>query len=1026
MHSEVGSTTGVAGLDKIIHGREFPPTQAQSGYRLLIQGLPGTGKTTLGLHLVCHQLAEKRNKGFIVYCQEPIAQLDAVAEQFDLDFGNNPPDRFRISLSEFKEGFPTIQKWIDDHREHSAKLCILIDGLSIVKAGMPGDAYRFLVDLTTAIPFTNLLLILIAEEDILGNDHSLEHLVDGVVNLSMDDGPERHRFLEITKLRYIDYVRGKHGLEMTEQPKSEKSCLTVFPRAASYFDSDEGIHMRQDCLVPSLAIESGIRGLERILQGTKDSAALQPGDVFLITAEPGTDKLGMGLSFLSPVVGNCEERGLWVSFGLWSIGTTLSREPHKTSYKSLRECSINRSIRYQLSCPKFAQINRSKTSTHPDSVICEMIRQLDCAVDVPTRIVVDGLSNIGWEFREPSRVVEYMLWTARILRKRNAISFIFIDLGSSFQAIGDIIMEWEAEADFIGHLRMVEINNQLMTSFVVSKSRYPHFRTFPHYLGDLSTDGKESRAVLEDRGWPMINMLSGHMDTIHEARVFLKFFDQNYSTRTVHAHVLEEFKRRYTDDQMFAHVYRTAPSPAHWSFRGYAGAGHSNTKVVCLRQYIMDVLEDDQCLVQLPEDEWKKYYLQTDARMPEKEYLDAKSYSLWGLGQRMKERKVVRDRTMIPLYADIGVMCCQINSEKLLLKAEREKGSDDSRFEFQDTVPKNPPSTWEQLFKLNESFLRYSEREQHVGANKVKYHPPWIKHLFALPSLTLDTSGLMAFFLEILVDFAELSKGSICEILKAGKLEQIIDSPAFGHTVDLLRRLVLEGVSASPLERIHYHTAYFSRRWYSSIDQYPQDDPKLPEIEKYIRPSSDPNFKKDDPTNLKDRFVFSINALPTNKCSSDSDVSYQGGYSCLEFYSLGIIRGALAPETAWMFISELAANQTDVSRFEQRRGLPILRENWAVPVENEQRKHDRGVVDTILGAEKYFCNFWIPKYWHIESKMHDLLRRVFLGIAGACGAPDAAAILGRIEPKVDVLQKDFISILREAGNKPYSGYSRKI
>lgn len=56
--------------------------------------------------------------------------------------------------------------------------------------------------------------------------------------------------------------------------------------------------------------------------------------------------------------------------------------------------------------------------------------------------------------------------------------------------------------------------------------------------------------------------------------------------------------------------------------------------------------------------------------------------------------------------------------------------------------------------------------------------------------------------------------------------------------IDIMTNYELTSImpKVSPLKRVHYHTAFFSRRWYSKIDQYPLDDTRLPDIEKYVKP----------------------------------------------------------------------------------------------------------------------------------------------------------------------------------------------
>lgn len=977
------SSTGFAGLDLMIREAEFPPYKQTDAYRILIRGVPGTGKTTLGLKLIHEELKHDNSNGLIVYCQEDLQQLDSLALQFNLKFKKCSPDALRVSIEEFKNGFPRIKQWINDKLSKNPdvaepRLSILIDGLSFVKSSNPENVHGYLMNLMTEVPYfrfdkkkrAKLLLIVITEENIF-DDHSFEHLVDGVINLSIDKGYQRHRFFEISKLRYIDQIRGRHGFQIF-QNSDGKSTIEILPRPSTYIGNTYCSQNENFFKKKSNGINSGINGLEEILVGSDsqrqaDTKPLKAGDVFFITAEPGVNKNAISKSFLKPASfsnNSKTESGVWVSFS-----------PLQMS--QLFENDKNVKI-----------IERTDISIHPDKIVSSLVENIKSQENILQRIVIEGLSNIGREFNNQEIVDRYVIWIAKIIKKFNMIGIIFIDLPSSFTPLSDIDMKWGACADFIGHLRWFEINNHLSMSFALSKSKYSKFNSIPFYVSFSEKNKQE--IFLEDRGWPMINMLSGRMDTIREAKVFLKFFDQNYSTRKIHLNTLTEFKKRYSKDQEFTHVIRSSPTPKHWSFRGYAGAGHSNTKVVCLKQYIMNVLAEDQVLIDFPPDEFKNYSFQAELKYPSHDYRKAKAYNIWGLTHLSEETNKKQIRNMIPLYADIGVLCGQTNLEKLRQKAEKEKEAD-IVFAFTsrevkekcgipdslslESILNRSPDEWGHIFTMNNIFQELKSIDNNF---KIRLIPPWIKNVFAMPSISQDSSGFMAFFLEVLFDIASKDENNdfILNFFSENgytTLEKLIKAKngfAFIETINFMRKLVIVKASANPLEKVHYHTALFSRRWFSKVDQYPQNDPRMPEIEKYIKPPSDPEFKENDYSNLKERFDFKIFKLPT--CSSNK----QGGLSCFDIYSLGVIKGALAPETAWMFISELTTSTNDTLRFDQRRGLPIRREHWSTFAENKQRENDKHVIDSILDNNRYFSNFWIPSYWDIESKLNTILRKM--------------------------------------------------
>ncbi len=997
-----------------IMGSHWFPTEGSNGYRLLIKGMPGTGKTTLGLHLLNYHLgrigalkANELSHGLIVYFQEPPQELDCIAARFGLDFHDHIPDTQFVCAEEFEHDFPFISSWIAN-RDINSELCILIDGMTILKMSDSVRIHKFIISLFTKIIRSKLLLIVIAEEEITAIDNYFGHMADAVFNLTVDAAVQRHRFLEIEKMRYLDHVRGKHGFEMFKLSTETTSIFQIYPRIPTY-SACSSICAQDHC--NASRFHSGIQGLDRILGGNPEQGSLEEGDVLVVTAEPGTDKLGMGLSFLSPLFNLSKPdirvterpKGAWVSFGHSSLLRSLYREPYSRRFPSILDKLSGRDKTANVS---FFHHDRSNPAVHPDRIAFSLTKTLIALPNTTTRAVVDGISTLESEFSNPLESVNYIEWISQIIRNNNAIGLIFIDLPSAFTRLGNLLMHWSEEADFIGHLRWFEINNQLSMTFALTKSRYRNFISLPHHISQVKEEQADHTMFLEDRGWPMVSMLSGQMDQIHEAKVFLKIFDQNYSSRSIHEPILGDFKLRYSSDQIFAHVFRGNPSPKHWSFRGYAGAGHSNTKVVCFKQYIIEVLKDDRRLISFPKEELDKYPLHTKSSLPPREYIESRSYSLWGLSQRYSAASQESDHSYsLPLYADLGVLCCQINKGQLSRKAAREQSI---ALSLDESVPKCPPKSWDEMFKLNETFKALKKRPKHDSSKPVWLHPPWIENLFAIPSLMTDIHCFFSFFLEILFDFmgsdVTLIKQSLSSI---DGLKGMIASESFDNTVILLRRLVQEGVSKSPLEKVHYHNAYFSRRWFSMIDQYPVNDPKIPDIEKYLLPRSDPVFSENK--NLKDRLEFSIAPLPT------SDPSNSSGVSCLDFYSLGIIRGALAPETAFMFISELATGNADITRFQQRRGLPILRENWACHQDLEERILDRAIIDRILDDERYFSTFWIPNYWYIESNLNEWSRRMFIKSSQSSYQSNCNTDVSPFLASISELKDDLIQIIDRFG-----------
>jgi hypothetical protein len=117
-------------------------------------------------------------------------------------------------------------------------------------------------------------------------------------------------------------------------------------------------------------------------------------------------------------------------------------------------------------------------------------------------------------------------------------------------------------------------------------------------------------------------------------------------------------------------------------------------------------------------------------------------------------------------------------------------------------------------------------------------------------------------------------------------------------------------------------------------------------------------------------------------------------------------------------VSELASGKADRTRFETRRGLPVLRENWTAPkTASPERSHDRDTIDHILTSGRFVCNFWIKNYWAVESQLQGSMREIFIGVPIKCGLTDAY-LAEKVSPTAGELQDRILKQLGELGDQP--------
>ena len=266
LHERIAPTitrcsSGCAGLDDVLGGG-FP-----IGHFYLIEGEPGTGKTTLALQFVAEGL-KRGEKVLYVTLSESRDELLAVAENHGLAVEESavlevrPSDQdlkpegqytvFHPAEVELNDRIQTIMAEVD--RRKPTRL--VIDALSEVRmlAKDPLRYRRQILSLKQYAP-DNCTVVLLDDRSSRYVDLELHSIVHGVVSmdrLSRDYGKTIRR-MQVTKLRGCAFREGYHDYII------RKGGVVVFPRlvAAEYGDEVED----------STLASSGILELDRLAGG---------------------------------------------------------------------------------------------------------------------------------------------------------------------------------------------------------------------------------------------------------------------------------------------------------------------------------------------------------------------------------------------------------------------------------------------------------------------------------------------------------------------------------------------------------------------------------------------------------------------------------------------------------------------------------------------------------------------------------------------------------------------------------------
>jgi circadian clock protein KaiC len=205
--------TGVAGLDEMLGGG-FP-----AGHVVLVTGLPGTGKTCLGLQFLLAGVAQGE-KGVFLSLEEDVPQLLETARQFrwpvDAAVKSDALRILRLDPKETKQSLHRIQGEVGKEFQAMGAARIVVDSVSLLNMLSDDEPSRraTLFALAGACRASGATTLLTAEADPqhpeVTRDGLSEYVSDGVLMLGYRTGPDGHRVglsLRILKMRRTPHVR---------------------------------------------------------------------------------------------------------------------------------------------------------------------------------------------------------------------------------------------------------------------------------------------------------------------------------------------------------------------------------------------------------------------------------------------------------------------------------------------------------------------------------------------------------------------------------------------------------------------------------------------------------------------------------------------------------------------------------------------------------------------------------------------------------------------------------------------------
>jgi len=280
----------VAGLDEILGGG------LPTNHLYLLEGEPGTGKTTLALQFLLAGAA-RGARGLYVTLSETRAELTGVAASHgwsldSVDVFELPPEESGAADEGYTLFHPAeieLQQTMDAVLaavERSGATLVALDSLSEMRL-LARDPLRFrrqILALKQYFAARDCTVLMLDDKTAPEGDLQLQSLAHGVIqleHLAQDYGSERRR-LQVAKLRGLRFRGGYHDFRIGT------GGLAVFPRlrVAALVDAGD----------PPL-VRSGSAEMDQLLGG-----GLQAGTSLLITGPAGTGKSTLATQYACAAV----------------------------------------------------------------------------------------------------------------------------------------------------------------------------------------------------------------------------------------------------------------------------------------------------------------------------------------------------------------------------------------------------------------------------------------------------------------------------------------------------------------------------------------------------------------------------------------------------------------------------------------------------------------------------------------------------------------------------------------------------
>jgi len=455
----------IAGLDELLYGG------FHRNSTILVKGVPGTGKTTLGVEFIYRGIVQANEPGIIITFEEFPEQIYRDAANYGWDL----PELEKRGLLRTVCTSPDVvldpaAGLLDDLVQEIGARRLVLDSVTQLSMTTSDESQqrRMVYSVCSGLKRLGLTSILIREADDHTNNQVsfVEYVVDTVISLYFMESPSRRRrYLEIMKSRGQDFITGRHAF------KFGSDGIKILRAGLS--------GMQQSVSEPPMPlpekVSTGIAGLDGILSG-----GLLRGTTVTVEGDSGTGKTVAGLHYLLEGARR-GERGLLLST---EESTAFLQVYAKTfDFGELAEALTNGDI---LVFDKFFG------GTEPEEVIAEittMVRQNSIR-----RLVIDSVNSFAEVVENPLVLKGYLRDLFRALNQTGCTTLAIL----SYDTV--------PPASYLTSVIKPLVQGEICLSTTVEKGRRKWLLEVTKMKGGKFTPGTH-RAEISERGMEIFRRL---------------------------------------------------------------------------------------------------------------------------------------------------------------------------------------------------------------------------------------------------------------------------------------------------------------------------------------------------------------------------------------------------------------------------------------------------------------------------------------------------------------------------------------